>query len=68
LDFPNLWRYQAILAERDSGMLLVFLLLLIVLGIVVNTRWMAPGQLGKVRAGLLIAYFVSLVLMVGLRI
>jgi len=66
MSFPNLWRYTAILAQRDQGIAMVIACVVIAVAILAYTRGWWPKLLPAVRvtwAALFYLSFVSVVLL-----
>jgi hypothetical protein len=63
LDFPNADKLVEAVRVRDTGVLLVIMIVVTGAGLLANSRFFAPRLLPYVRAGLAGIYFSSLVLM-----
>lgn len=62
MQLPELWRYQALLAQRDQGMMLVVMVVVICVGLLTEARFLSPRLLPGARVGLLAAFYLSLFL------
>jgi hypothetical protein len=64
LKYPNLRDYVEKLAAQDKGVLLVCMIAVIVAGLLVNSRFFWPDMLPKMRIGLLVGFYLSLLVLV----
>jgi hypothetical protein len=65
-DFPNAYKLVEAIRVRDTGALLVVMVVVTGAGLLANSRVFAPRLLPYVRAGLAGIYFASLFLMFGI--
>jgi len=67
MQLPEIWRYQALLAQRDQGMMLVVMVVFICVAVLVEARYLSPRLLPGARLGLVSAFFLSLFLIVVVK-
>jgi len=67
MQLPEIWRYQALLAQRDQGMMLVIMVVLICVVALIEARYLNPRMLPGARLGLVATFYLSLFLILFVK-
>lgn len=63
-EYPNLYQYKDLVSSRDNGAMLIILLAIIVVAGLYNLRDVVPSWMPKIRDGLIILFYCTLIIMV----
>lgn len=67
MQLPDIWRYNALLTQRDQGMMMVVAMVVIGLGLLVEGRVFYRRWLPAIRTALVALFYISLFLIVAIK-